>query len=76
MQVELKVTEWKVKPPKKNEIDSRIVGTYDIVCSGKTIGSESFNGDYDKEFKFSAELIKSIKDIEAKILEEVKTIIQ
>ena len=73
MQVELKVKEWKILPPKEGTKIPIIAGEYDVTMDGKSIAKQTFNDGYgSKDVGFSLELLEKVEEIEALITNEIK----
>jgi len=72
MQVELKVNDWSIQAPTKNEKYPTIVGEYKVMMAGKSIASQSFNSEYGKtKISFSSDLINKIIELEKEIVDEI-----
>lgn len=76
MQVELRISDWKVKAPAKDETDPVITGHYELMMGDICIAKQEFNDGYStKKLGFSSKLIERVKTLEQEIAEEVKAVL-
>lgn len=73
MQVELGLKTWRIEAEKGEQM---VKGHYSIMYGGKEIATQAFNDGYSgKDVKFTADVVAKIKELEAAIKEELRTVL-
>lgn len=76
MDIKIELEKWSIKTEEKSNAPT-IVGEYNVRMNGKTIASQSFNGDYSSmKIPFSNDLTQKLMSLEKEIVDELMTLIK